>query len=92
MTEKLIAMADENLETTKNESRPSEIGLLQILAIKAFPVLAAKHLDCFFTQIECYPKKEKINEVSLNSLDETLDPLLTKRDIESIEINPVIQR
>ena len=87
MTEKLIDSMDENLETTKNESRPSEIGFLQIVAIKAFPMLASKHLDCFFSIKGCYPEGEEINETSLNTLNEIIndaEKLNMTRDINGL--------
>ena len=84
---KVIELMDENFEATKSESRPSEIGFLQSLAGQTFPVLFSEHLDCFFTNIECFPKSEKINEEGLKTAGEIIssaEGLRMARDINSL--------
>lgn len=66
MVEKLIANMDENYETTKNESRDSVIGLLQLKAAEIFPTLAKKHANSFFWNKE-YFAGEKVNETELKN-------------------------
>lgn len=64
MSEKLLDKMDENFETTKNESRDSEIGFLQSQAAVIYPSLVKNNLDSFFWS-EDYFQGEKVNGVLL---------------------------
>ena len=71
MVEKFISLADENIETTKNDSRPSEIATLQIALLKIYPSLN-KHVDSFFASKDYFPKDEKINIIPFEELKQVL--------------------
>ena len=74
MVEKLISNMDENYETTKNESRDSVIGTLQLKAAEIFPALVMAHSDSFFWHSEYY-QGEKINEQELKNGELTFNEL-----------------
>ncbi len=72
MVEKLIDNMDENYETTKNESRPSEIAKLQKMLLEIYPSLI-KHFDSFFASKDYFPKDENINIIPFEELKQVLN-------------------